>query len=439
MTKKKIAFYTFGCKLNFSETATIAKQFPEAEYDVVDFKDAADIYVIHSCSVTTIAEKKCRATIRQAARRNPNAAISVMGCYSQLKPGELAEMDGVKWVLGNTEKFRLAEIVQNECNIPEHQTIDHSSIDATKEFFSSYSIDDRTRSFLKVQDGCDYFCTYCTIPFARGRSRSDNVAGTVEKARMIAVTKIKEVVLTGVNIGDFGKNQNETFLDLLKALDEVEGIDRYRISSIEPNLLTDEILDFVVRSKRFTPHFHIPLQSGSDKILQMMKRKYLTADFANRVAKIKQLMPDACIAADVIVGFPGETAADFLDIYRFIEQLDIAFLHVFPYSVRPGTKAALLPGQLSNTEKDERSRELHLLSDEKKETFYKTQQGRRVTVLWETEPAGGMMFGYSENNVRAKTPYNAGLINVFTDVILDELDEHCVFNVKFIPLNKSIL
>jgi len=258
-------------------------------------------------------------------------------------------MDGVKWVLGNTEKFRLAEIVQNECNIPEHQTIDHSSIDATKEFFSSYSIDDRTRSFLKVQDGCDYFCTYCTIPFARGRSRSDNVAGTVEKARMIAVTKIKEVVLTGVNIGDFGKNQNETFLDLLKALDEVEGIDRYRISSIEPNLLTDEILDFVVSSKRFTPHFHIPLQSGSDKILQMMKRKYLTADFANRVAKIKQMMPDACIAADVIVGFPGETAADFLDIYRFIEQLDIAFLHVFPYSVRQGTKAALLPGQLSNT------------------------------------------------------------------------------------------
>jgi len=432
MTKKKIAFYTFGCKLNFSETATIAKQFPSNEFDVVDFKDSADIYVIHSCSVTAIAEKKCRATIRQAARRNPNAAISVMGCYSQLKPEELSEMDGVKWVLGNTEKFRLAEIVRSECNEPDHQTIDHSRIETTKEFVSSYSIDDRTRSFLKVQDGCDYFCTYCTIPFARGRSRSDNVAGTVEKARMIAGTKIKEVVLTGVNIGDFGADHDESFLDLIKALDEVEGIDRYRISSIEPNLLTDEILEFVKQSKRFTPHFHIPLQSGSDKILQMMKRKYLRADFANRVTKIKALMPEACIAADVIVGFPGETEEDFLDIYRFIESLDIAFLHVFPYSIRPGTKAAALTGQLSNTEKDERSRKLHLLSDEKKETFYQTQKGRKVNILWETEPEGGMMFGYSENNVRAKTKYNVALVNVFTEVILDELDDHCVFSVQFV-------
>src|ERR1035437_1366708 len=317
MTKKKIAFYTFGCKLNFSETSSIAKQFPEEEFDVVDFKDSADIYVIHSCSVTAIAEKKCRATIRQAARRNPNAAISVMGCYSQLKPGELAEMDGVKWVLGNTEKFRLADIIRSDCNDSDIQTIDHSKIESTKEFVSSYSIDDRTRSFLKVQDGCDYFCTYCAIPFARGRSRSDNVAGTVEKARIIAGTRIKEVVLTGVNIGDFGREVNESFLDLIKALDEIEGIERYRISSIEPNLLTNEIIDFVSQSKRFTPHFHIPLQSGSDKILQLMKRKYLTSDFANRISKIKEVMPLACIAADVIVGFPGETEDDFLDIYRF--------------------------------------------------------------------------------------------------------------------------
>ena len=432
MTKKKIAFYTFGCKLNFSETSSIAKQFPDNEFEVVDFKDHADIYVIHSCSVTAIAEKKCRATIRQAARRNPNAAISVMGCYSQLKPGELAEMDGVKWVLGNTEKFRLAEIVRSECNGSENQTIDHSKIESAKEFVSSYSIDDRTRSFLKVQDGCDYFCTYCTIPFARGRSRSDNVAGTVEKARMIAGTRIKEVVLTGVNIGDFGNEHNESFLDLIKALDEVEGIERYRISSIEPNLLTDEIIDFVSQSKRFTPHFHIPLQSGSDKILQMMKRKYLREDFANRVLKIKEVMPHACIAADVIVGFPGETEEDFLDIYRFIESLDIAFLHVFPYSVRPGTKAAAMPGQLTNTIKDERSRRLHLLSDEKKETFYKTQKGRKVTILWETDTEGGMMFGYSENNIRCKTPFNTNLVNVITAVILDELDEHCVFSVQFV-------
>ena len=431
MTKKKIAFHTFGCKLNFSETATIAKQFSEDEFEVVDFKDIADIYIIHSCSVTAIAEKKCRATIRQAARRNPNAAISVMGCYSQLKPGELAEMDGVKWVLGNAEKFRMAEIIGSECNASEPQTIDHSKIELSKEFVSSYSIDDRTRSFLKIQDGCDYFCTYCTIPFARGRSRSDNVAQTIEKAKIIAGTKIKEVVLTGVNIGEFGKDHNESFLDLVKALDEVEGIDRYRISSIEPNLLTDEVIAFVAQSKRFTPHFHIPLQSGSDKILQMMKRKYLRADYANRVATIKKLMPHACIAADVLVGFPGETEEDFIDMYRFIEHLDIAFLHVFPYSVRPGTKAAALPGQLSNTEKDERSRRLHLLSDEKKETFYKMNKGRKVSILWEHDTEDGMMYGYSENNIRAKTLFQANLVNNFTEVTLDELDDNCVFSVQF--------
>ena len=432
MTKKKIAFYTFGCKLNFSETSSIAKQFSENEFEVVDFKDLADIYVIHSCSVTAIAEKKCRATIRQAARRNPNAAISVMGCYSQLKPDEIAEMDGVKWVLGNAEKFRLADIINSECNDNVDQTIDHTSIEFTKDFVSSYSIDNRTRSFLKVQDGCDYFCTYCTIPVARGRSRSDNIAGTIEKASIIAGTRIKEVVLTGVNIGDFGKHHNESFLDLLKALDEIEGIDRYRISSIEPNLLTDEIIAFVAQSKRFTPHFHIPLQSGSDKILQMMKRRYLRADFANRVAKIKELMPHACIAADVIVGFPGETEEDFIDIYRFIEHLNISNLHVFPYSVRPGTKAAALPGQLSNTEKDNRSRRLHLLSDEKKEEFYKTNKGRNVSILWEKDTENGMMFGFSENYVRAKTPFRANLVNVVKEVVLDELDENCVFSVQFL-------
>ena len=431
MIKKKIAFHTFGCKLNFSETSSIAKQFPENEFEIVDFKEIADIYVIHSCSVTAIAEKKCRATIRQAARRNPNAAISVMGCYSQLNPGELAEMDGVKWVLGNAEKFRLAEIIGSECNETDNQTIDLSPIELTKDFVSSFSIDDRTRSFLKVQDGCDYFCTYCTIPFARGRSRSDNVAGTVEKARIIAGTKIKEVVLTGVNIGEFGKDQNESFLDLITALDEIEGIDRYRISSIEPNLLTDEIIAFVAQSKRFTPHFHIPLQSGSDKILQIMKRKYLRADFANRVSTIKKLMPHACIAADVIVGFPGETEEDFINIYRFIEQLDISNLHVFPYSIRPGTKAAALPGQLSNTEKDDRSRRLHLLSDEKKEEFYKTNKGRNVSILWEKETENDMMFGYSENYVRVKTPFRANLVNNVTKVLLDELDENCVFSVQF--------
>ncbi|MDP4290264.1 MAG: tRNA (N(6)-L-threonylcarbamoyladenosine(37)-C(2))-methylthiotransferase MtaB [Bacteroidota bacterium] len=431
MTKKKIAFYTFGCKLNFSETSSIVKQFPENEFEIVDFKDFADIYVIHSCSVTAVAEKKCRAVIRQAARRNPNAAISVMGCYSQLKPDELAKMDGVKWVLGNTEKYRLAEIIRNECNEPDHQVIDHLKIASTKEFVSSYSIDDRTRSFLKVQDGCDYFCTYCAIPFARGRSRSDNVKDTVAKAQLIARTKIKEIVLTGVNIGEFGKDWNESFLDLIMALDEIEGIERYRISSIEPNLLTNEIIEFVAQSKRFSPHFHIPLQSGSDKILQMMKRRYHRADFVNRVAKVRELMPHACVAADVIVGFPGETEEDFLDIYRFIEELDIAYLHVFPYSIRPGTKAATLPGQLSNTEKEERSRRLHLLSDEKKELFYKANKGRKVSTLWEADTDNGMMFGYTENYIRTKTPYRAELLNTFTEGILDELDENCVYSVQF--------
>lgn len=430
MDKKKIAFHTFGCKLNFSETSSIAKQFPEDEFETVDFKDTADIYVIHSCSVTAIAEKKCRAAIRQAARRNPNASISVMGCYSQLKPDEIARMDGVKWVLGNAEKFKLADIIRNECFDETNQVVDQSEIASSKEFISSYSIDDRTRSFLKVQDGCDYGCTYCTIPFARGHSRSDTVEGTIEKAKLIAATNVREVVLTGVNIGDFGKHQNETFFDLVKALDEVEGIDRYRISSIEPNLLTDQIMEFVPTSKRFTPHFHIPLQSGSDKILSLMRRRYARSLFEERVKRIKEIMPHACIAADVIVGFPGETEENFLDVYRFIESLDISYLHVFTYSSRPGTKAAEMSGHLSNHVKDERSRKLHLLSDEKKEAFYQSNLGRTVNVLWESDVEKGMMSGFSENYIRVKTPHRPYLVNQITAVALDRIDEDGVFIVS---------
>ncbi len=430
MNKKKIAFHTFGCKLNFSETSSIAKQFPEDEFETVDFKESADIYVIHTCSVTAIAEKKCRAAIRQAARRNPNAAISVMGCYSQLKPDELAHMDGVKWVLGNAEKFKLADIIKNECFDETNQVVDQSEIASSTTFVSSYSIDDRTRSFLKVQDGCDYACTYCTIPFARGRSRSDTVNGTIEKAKLIAATNVREVVLTGVNIGDFGRHQNESFFDLVKALDEVEGIDRYRISSIEPNLLTDQIMQFVSTSKRFTPHFHIPLQAGSDKILSLMRRRYARSLFEERINRIKEIMPHACIAADVIVGFPGETEENFLDEYRFIERLDISYLHVFTYSSRPGTKAAEMGGHLSNHVKEERSRKLHLLSDEKKESFYQSNIGRTVNVLWESDVDKGMMSGFSENYIRVKTPHRPYLVNQITAVTLDHIDEDGLFIVS---------
>jgi threonylcarbamoyladenosine tRNA methylthiotransferase MtaB len=430
MNKKKIAFHTFGCKLNFSETSSIAKQFPEDEFETVDFKESADIYVIHTCSVTAIAEKKCRAAIRQAARRNPNAAISVMGCYSQLKPDELAQMDGVKWVLGNAEKFKLADIIKNECFDETNQVVDQSAISSSTTFVSSYSIDDRTRSFLKVQDGCDYACTYCTIPFARGRSRSDTVKGTIEKARLIAASNVREIVLTGVNIGDFGKHQDESFFDLVKALDEVEGIDRYRISSIEPNLLTEEIMQFVSTSKRFTPHFHIPLQAGSDKILNLMRRRYARSLFEERVKQIKEIFPHACIAADVIVGFPGETEENFLDEYRFIERLDLSYLHVFTYSSRPGTKAAEMSGHLPNQVKEERSHKLHLLSDEKKEAFYQSNIGRTVNVLWESDVEKGMMSGFSENYIRVKTPHRPYLVNQITAVTLDRIDEDGLFVVS---------
>ncbi|NWJ50107.1 MAG: tRNA (N(6)-L-threonylcarbamoyladenosine(37)-C(2))-methylthiotransferase MtaB [Bacteroidetes bacterium] len=430
MDKKKIAFHTFGCKLNFSETSSIAKQFPDDEFETVDFKESADIYVIHTCSVTAIAEKKCRAAIRQAARRNPNAAISVMGCYSQLKPDELAHMDGVKWVLGNAEKFKLADIIKNECFNEVNQVVDQSEIASSTTFVSSYSIDDRTRSFLKVQDGCDYACTYCTIPFARGHSRSDTVNGTIEKAKLIAASNVREVVLTGVNIGDFGKHQNESFFDLVKALDEVDGIDRYRISSIEPNLLTEQIMQFVSTSKRFTPHFHIPLQAGSDKILSLMRRRYVRSLFEERIKRIKEIMPHACIAADVIVGFPGETEENFLDEYRFIESLDISYLHVFTYSSRPGTKAAEMGGHLSNHVKEERSRKLHLLSDEKKEIFYQANIGRTVNVLWESDVEKGMMSGFSENYIRVKTPHRPYLVNQITAVTLDHIDEDGLFIVS---------
>ena len=345
MQKKRIAFHTLGCKLNFSESSTISRQFGKDDFDLVDFNRQADVYVIHTCSVTAAAERKCKAAIKQAVKRNPDASVAVIGCAVQANPEMFRRMQGVTWVIGNQEKFRLGEIVNAPAEgqsliIPdETENSEVSTINRSNEFIPSWSANDRTRSFFKVQDGCDYFCTYCSIPLMRGRSRSDTIANTLKVAHEIADAGVMEIVLTGVNIGDFGKGNDEQFIDLLHELDKVEGYERIRISSIEPELLSDDIIRFVAGSNKILPHFHIPLQSGSDKILVAMKRKYLREVFTARVNAIKALMPGACIAADVIVGFPGETDDDFDDTYRFIEGLDISYLHVFTYSERPGTKA----------------------------------------------------------------------------------------------------
>jgi threonylcarbamoyladenosine tRNA methylthiotransferase MtaB len=357
--KKRIAFHTLGCKLNFSETSTISRQFGIDNFEVVDFDDQADFYVVHTCSVTSIAEKKCKTAVKQAHKRNPDAQVAVIGCAVQANPEMFSNMEGVSWVFGNQDKFRLGDVIKsqgNETHAYGHHESYVSEINKTKEFIPSYSMGDRTRSFFKVQDGCDYFCTYCSIPFMRGRSRSETVENTIKVAREIAATEIKEIILTGVNIGDFGQQNKETFLDLLHQLANLQGIERIRISSIEPELLNDDIIELVSKSEKLLPHFHIPLQSGSNKILTLMKRKYLREVFAGRAKRIKQLMPDACIAADVIVGFPGETAEDFEDAYEFLKSLDVTYLHVFSYSERPGTKALAMEGKVDEREKRRRSK-----------------------------------------------------------------------------------
>lgn len=418
---KKVSFYTLGCKLNFSETSTIARQMVEAGFAKVDFNDSPDVYVINTCSVTDNADKKCRQLVRKALKINPDAFIAIIGCYAQLKPEEIAAIDGVDVVLGANEKFNILEHL-GELEKKEKAKIEAIEIKATKHFVPSYSFGDRTRSFLKVQDGCDYFCAFCTIPLARGFSRSDSVEATVKVAHEVAATGVKEVVLTGVNIGDFGNGTEENFLDLIRELDKINGIERYRISSIEPNLLTDEIISFVADSDKFVPHFHIPLQSGSNKILAAMRRRYERELYAERVKKIKALMPDCCIGVDVIVGFPGETDEDFNDTYQFISELDVSYLHVFTYSERDNTTAVRIKEIVPMETRNKRSKMLHILSEKKRRHFYESQKGKNKDVLFESEESEGMMNGFTDNYVKVITKYNPDFINKIVSVTLNGID-----------------
>jgi len=426
--KKKIAFSTFGCKLNFAETSEISRNIQKKNFELVDYKEFADVYVINTCTVTANADKKCKTAIKQALHRNPKAKIAVMGCLSQLKALEISKIDGVDLVLGNTDKFLLPDFLDN-LNKNEHAEIYNHDILKEAQFIPSYSITSRTRSFFKIQDGCDYFCTYCAIPFARGRSRNDTIANTIKIANEIGQTKIKEVVLTGINIGDFGKHHNESFYQLITQLEKVNGIERYRISSIEPDLLTNEIIGFVNNSVKFMPHFHIPLQSGNNRILKLMHRKYPRELFAERVIKIKELMPDCCVACDVIVGFPSETNEEFNDTLQFLGQLDISYIHVFTYSPRPNTLALKIDEKVSEKEKKTRSQLLHQLSEEKKLTFYKSNIGKTVKVLWESDVQNGFMFGFTDNYIRVKTTYDPSLVNEIKTIRLENMDSDGIFLV----------
>ena len=421
---KKVAFYTLGCKLNFSETSTIGRLFTDAGYAVVDFTDAADVYVINTCSVTEHADKKCRKVVKEALKYAPNAYITIVGCYAQLKPVEIAEIEGVDMVLGAAEKFRIVEYITDLTKQPKAIIHQQNIEKVNHNFIAAYSIGDRTRTFLKVQDGCDYPCTYCTIPLARGGSRSDTVENVVNRAQQVAASGVKEIVLTGVNLGDFGirnGQREDKFFDLVKALDEVEGIERFRISSIEPNLLSNEIISFVASSKRFVPHFHIPLQSGSDKILGLMKRRYRRDLYTERVATIKALIPDCCIGVDVIVGFPGETHEDFLDTYQFLNELDISYLHVFTYSEREQTEAADMTGIVTGSARADRSKMLHILSEKKRRAFYQSQIGSIAEVLFEDDQKNGYMHGFTRNYVKVKAKYDPIMVNEIKTVKLIEL------------------
>jgi len=416
---ERVAFYTLGCKLNFSETSTIARLFEDGGFAKVDFEDQPDIFVINTCSVTENADKKCKQLVKRAKKISPESMVIILGCYAQLKPEEISRIPGVDLVLGANEKFNVLAHLEKKSEV----TVVHDNIKHTHDFIPSHSFGDRTRSFLKVQDGCDYFCTFCTIPLARGKSRNASIAQTLQEAEKIAQTEVKEVVLTGVNIGDFGQGGEENFFALTKALDEVAGIERFRISSIEPNLLSDEIIDFCLnKADRFVPHFHIPLQSGSDQILEKMRRKYKSALFAERVAQIKSSNPDTCIGVDVIVGFPGETDEDFLTTVNFLKDLDISYLHVFTYSERANTGAPKLGAKVPMDTRRERSKILHLLSDRKKRAFYETQIGQKRQVLFEQEENEGFLYGFTENYVKVKTAFNPALINQMVSVELTEID-----------------
>lgn len=413
---KKVAFYTLGCKLNYSETSSISRMFEEKGYKKVAFNDQPDIFIVNTCSVTENADKKCRKIVREAQAINPDGYVAIIGCYAQLKPQEIAEIPGVDAVLGAAEKFRLIDLLDGFVKEPTKKQgqVFNSPIEEAVDYHVSYSLNDRTRTFLKVQDGCDYPCAYCTIPLARGKSRSDTIQNVVKAAHDIAARGVKEIVLTGVNIGDFGLQEGqrtETFYDLIQALDEVEGIERFRISSIEPNLLTNEIIAFVAQSKRFVPHFHIPLQSGSNKVLGLMRRRYRRELYVDRVIKIKELMPHCCIGVDVIVGHPGETKEEFLETYNFLSALDISYLHVFTYSERPNTLALDIKPIVPQSQRAERSKMLHILSDKKRRAFYESQLSTDRTVLFEDEVVNGLMQGFTENYVRVAVKYDPLLIN----------------------------
>lgn len=408
---KKAAYYTLGCKLNFAETSTIGKVLSEQGVRKVRPGENADICVINTCSVTELADKKCRQAIRRISKQHPNAFVVVTGCYAQLKPEEVAHIEGVDLVLGAEQKLDILYYLNDLHKTDADGEIHTSASKDIRTFTPSCSTDDRTRHFLKVQDGCDYFCSYCTIPFARGRSRNGSIESLVKQAEEVAAQGGKEIVLTGVNIGDFGKTTGETFIDLIRALDEVEGIERYRISSIEPNLITDEAIDFVAGSKRFAPHFHIPLQSGSDDVLKLMRRRYDTALFRHKIEKIKSILPDAFIGVDVIVGTRGETDAYFEDARRFIESLDVTQLHVFSYSERPGTQALKIDYVVDPKVKHTRSQILLDLSEKKLQAFYEAHIGREAKVLFEHTKKDGMMHGFTENYIKVETPYDASLIN----------------------------
>ena len=431
-TNKTVAFHTLGCKLNFAETSTIARLFKEKGFIKKSFLEPADVYVINTCSVTENADNECKSIVKSALLKNPEAFVAVVGCYAQLKPEEISKIEGVDVVLGATEKFKLLNYIHLSGKHL-HAQIHNCEISDANFFVDAYSVGDRTRSFLKVQDGCDYSCTFCTIPLARGKSRSDLIENVIRNANKIASEGVKEIVLTGVNIGDFGKGQlitedfkkkkDVTFLDLIMALDEVKGIERFRISSIEPNLLKDQIIDFVAKSKKFVPHFHIPLQSGSNVLLKLMKRRYHKELYADRINKIKTLMPDCCIGVDVIVGFPGETDELFLETYNYLNELDLSYLHVFTYSERDNTEAIDLPNQVSIVERKRRNKMLRILSAKKLRLFYEQQKGKILSVIFENENKKGFMYGFTQNYVKVKYPFDETLCNSILNVTILDFDE----------------
>lgn len=419
--QRKVAFYTLGCKLNFSETSTIARQFESLGFEKVSPDASADIYIINTCSVTDHADKKCRQAIRKFITKSPDAFIAVVGCYAQLKPDEIANMEGVDLVLGSSEKFNIPTHINSEAKKTKAK-IYSCDVDVLHDFFPAYSSNDRTRSFLKVQDGCDYHCSYCTIPLARGHSRNMPIAKVIEQAKEISSKGIKEIILTGVNTGDYGKSTNESFLSLIQELEMVDGIERYRISSIEPNLITDEIIDFCSKSRKFLPHFHIPLQSGSNRILGLMKRRYRRELFAERLEKIRSLIPNVFIGIDVIIGFPGETQNDFQDTYNFLQQQQPSFLHIFPYSERPNTPAIDYDGKVKASDVKHRIQQLTKLSENLHHQFYLNNVGKTDEVLFESTRKGELMFGFTRNYIKVESTYEKSLVGKIVAVRMTSIN-----------------